>query len=240
MNAKKSLGQNFFNNQGLAQKIVDIVLKEDSKKILEIGPGRGAFTSLFEKSGVELELVEKDFELMGFLSNEFQSANIINGDFLDIDLDQIEADTVYSSLPYNVSKPIIEKILKSGKFKRAVFIIQLEVAQDYVEHGGRFTRLAALSQFYADAKLHFKIAPGNFRPIPKVNSALIEFTIKDKQDYQDKVSFDKYKKLVFEVFKKSNKKIKNNIGFDTSFNDKRARELCFEDILEIYSEMYLK
>ena len=46
---KKSLGQNFFINEHLGEKIVNIVLEEKPKTVVEIGSGRGFFTGKIHK-----------------------------------------------------------------------------------------------------------------------------------------------------------------------------------------------
>ncbi|HYG01211.1 MAG TPA: rRNA adenine N-6-methyltransferase family protein, partial [Chryseosolibacter sp.] len=42
---KKSLGQHFLHDQGVAQKIVDsFLLREGKNRVLEVGPGMGVLT----------------------------------------------------------------------------------------------------------------------------------------------------------------------------------------------------
>ena len=48
---KKNLGQHFLNDVSIAKEIVDtLVLPDDCKQVLEVGPGMGVLTDfLFEK-----------------------------------------------------------------------------------------------------------------------------------------------------------------------------------------------
>ena len=68
MKSKKSLGQNFFVNKNLCNQIAEIIVKEDPDVIVEIGPGKGTFTSsIREIYKKEMILIEKDdFKLKNF------------------------------------------------------------------------------------------------------------------------------------------------------------------------------
>ena len=44
MRAKKSLGQNFINDENFLKKLSSLIITNNSSSIIEIGPGKGALT----------------------------------------------------------------------------------------------------------------------------------------------------------------------------------------------------
>ena len=70
--AKKSLGQNFFINNTLADKIVNYVKSNsDSENIIEIGPGKGFFTDKLINNFDKVYCIEKDDILATELKNKY-------------------------------------------------------------------------------------------------------------------------------------------------------------------------
>ena len=66
---KKSLGQHFLKDNNIANKIVES-LDQNSKNVLEIGPGTGILTRFLIKKKYNLKLVEIDNESVLFLINQ--------------------------------------------------------------------------------------------------------------------------------------------------------------------------
>ena len=62
--AKKSLGQNFLIDKNIIKKIVNLA-EIQGKKIIEIGPGKGALTNeILNRKPKLLSLIEKDSRLV--------------------------------------------------------------------------------------------------------------------------------------------------------------------------------
>ena len=59
--AKKHLGQHFLNNEQIAFDITDL-LSEETKNVVEIGPGMGVLTQFLVKKNFTTEVVEIDTE----------------------------------------------------------------------------------------------------------------------------------------------------------------------------------
>lgn len=189
---KRSLGQNFFTNQTLAQKIAQFVLDTQHNYIIEIGPGKGAFTYFFEKDNANLVLIEKDDTLAKSLPSYFPKAHIINKDILEINLHEtisnlkaensgktlkniISTFVIFGALPYNISKPIIKKCMSELPGTTMFFIIQKEVADKYCDNK-ESNILNMQSQYFGTFSKIMDIQPGNFMPRPKVISTLIKFS----------------------------------------------------------------
>ena len=68
--AKKQLGQHFLTDKGIAQKIGDLLV-DDLDGVIEIGPGMGVMTtSLYEKWGNKLAVIEIDKESCDYLGRQ--------------------------------------------------------------------------------------------------------------------------------------------------------------------------
>lgn len=176
---KKSLGQNFLKNKSAIQDLLKLLDLQKNDLVIEIGPGQGALTDELVKVVNNLVLIEKDSNLINYLSSKYPQVNIINQDFLKINLNWItqrEKYKVIGSLPYNVSKKIIYNLLTAtNKPDKISFIIQKEVAQEYVSKPPKATLLSNFANIYSDVKLDKVISAKSFYPVPKVDGQIIAF-----------------------------------------------------------------
>lgn len=240
---KKSLGQNFFNNPTLADKIISFVVEKKPSQIIEIGPGDGYFTSRLIKHCQNVTLIEKDNQLVGLLSIKFPNVRTINSDILSVDLNTLikENNTiVFGSLPYNISKEIIRKLLEETDIKEFFFIIQKEVAQKYANEKPLSIQYLT-TKIFADTKILLNINPGSFIPKPKVDSSFVYIKRRDL----DKITNKKiYFEFIKNAFKQPRKTLRNNLKnwkyidlISSELLNLRAQELSFEKILEIVKSL---
>jgi 16S rRNA (adenine1518-N6/adenine1519-N6)-dimethyltransferase len=244
---KKSLGQNFFVNKNLATQITEIVLKENPIVIVEIGPGLGAFTQLFAKEEIGLLAIEKDDNLARQLESLYPYTTVKNIDFLDWDFSDLkpfkkEKITFFGSLPYNVSKKIIKKIITSEFFNYpSFFIIQKEVAEKYCSKEPNNNFLSLSTALYADTNKLFNISAESFRPKPNVNSTFMQFTPKNTS-IEDTEAFEKF---LHNAFRQPRKTLKNNLGGKyflpkeeiTPLLQKRPQHLSLEQYLYLFNNI---
>lgn len=178
---KRSLGQNFLHDQRVAHKIVAALDLSDNDAVVEIGPGHGALTALLSKQVGSLAAVEKDDMLSMKLASQFSgipSVAIMNGDALEVDIDQlIGADKLYKlvgNLPYNVASPIIRRFLTvENKPTLMIVMVQSEVADVMTASPGSMTSLSVEMQLRADVTRLFSVPSSAFIPRPKVASAVV-------------------------------------------------------------------
>jgi len=208
MKAKRSLGQNFFINSNLGDYIINTVKQEESSSVVEIGPGTGFFTQRLIQNFKDITVVEKDTQLANTLKSQYPNIQVINEDFLSLDLEIFNKDCIYfGSLPYNVSKPIVRRIIESENFnKKSFFIVQKEVAEKYI-YKEPYSTLSLTTNIYAKTKKILDISPDSFRPRPNVNSSLISFIpiereIKEKKRLEELISLS---------FKQPRKNLYNNL-----------------------------
>lgn len=248
MKAKQSLGQNFFVNKNLGKHIVEKVMEVNPKTVVEIGPGKGFFTYLFKEKKVNIICIEKDDALSQKLRDFLPDIEIYNTDVLKVNFDELLREkkqiVCFGSLPYNLSKKIIDLLLKTQNVEHYFFIIQKEVAEKYVEKV-KSSVLSLKTELFADAKILFNISPHNFTPRPKVDSSLIYF--KKNERHKDVRDFDKFVLYLHIAFKQPRKKLKNNLyrRYDIEklpekdILEKRAEELNLEQHLKIWETLTL-
>jgi 16S rRNA (adenine1518-N6/adenine1519-N6)-dimethyltransferase len=246
MKTKKSLGQNFFINKNLSLQITNEVLQNEPDIIVEIGPGTGSFTNLLNKENIQLLLIEKDRELIDNLSKTFPKAVVLNEDFLEWGMEELDKYKdmkilFFGSLPYNVSKPIIRKIIESKYFKHpAYFIIQKEVAQKYTSREPENNLLSLEAQLFAVVKKLINISPDSFKPRPKVNSSFVSFS-PQKCDFD--IDIDEFKKFLNICFKQPRKTLKNNLKKHSFTNScdlllqKRPQHLSIQEYIFLFSNL---
>ena len=178
MRARKRFGQHFLE-AAWARKVVDAIAPSDVDTFLEIGPGRGALTRPLASRAGRVVAVELDRDLAAELEAEdFGGLTVVQGDFLQADIETLglPADTrVAGNLPYNVSSPILIRLLELSatphRFRDATVMLQKEVASR--ARRPRRTDYGPLRLRCRGAKPSrlLTLLPGAFRPMPEVTSA---------------------------------------------------------------------
>lgn len=177
--AKKHFGQNFLTDPRSRAKIIDACGLTTHETVIEIGPGQGAITRLIAPLVGRLIVVEKDRDLIAPLTTEFtgQPVTIVQGDFLAWDMGQIQGPVkVVGNIPYNISTPIIEKLIAHKQMIGMAFLtVQAEFGERLaaLPGGKTYGALSCFAQYHADVKVLFKIKNTCFRPVPKVDSCCV-------------------------------------------------------------------
>jgi 16S rRNA (adenine1518-N6/adenine1519-N6)-dimethyltransferase len=193
---KPKLGQHFLVDRSAASRIVESLGDLSQSTVLEIGPGRGALTSLLAKRARRLIAIELDRVLAAQLRMNFSLApnvEIIEADVLAVDFDTIfgpkpgstrpglnhqpERVSVVGNLPYFLTSEILLRLFAYRKyFDRVVLMVQSEVADRLAAQPGKadYGLLSATAQLYARVRKLFSLPPAAFSPPPKVHSAVVE------------------------------------------------------------------
>lgn len=240
----KKLGQNYLKDKNIINKIVLEINPEKDDQIIEIGPGLGALTEGLIENNKNLTLIEIDKRAIEQLKSKFESAYIIEDDFLKINLEHIldknRISKVVGNIPYNITSPILFKLLSVRDLvNESVFMVQDEVAKRITASykTKEYGILSVILGYFAEVKYCFRISPNVFYPKPKVNSALIHIFFKQKtgNDFEDEL-FIKVVKAAFGHRRKTLKNsLSNSIFRDYDFSDKkidfskRAEELTVDD-----------
>ena len=230
--AKKSLGQNFLTDHHVARRIIDVVSPLPTDLIVEIGPGTGALTRmLVERSGY-VTAVEIDERLVSDLGRSIKADNfsIVAADALCVDwteliakaqsqLPEVPSDKdranrarIVANLPYYISTPIIERLLSLGStLFDMTLMLQKEVADRITSGPGKdYGYLSVMVQYHCIASKLFEVPPAAFTPAPKVQSAIIKLTVRERPAVQVKDKA-KFFALVSASFAQRRKTILNNL-----------------------------
>mgnify|MGYP001166711559 FL=1 len=245
--AKKKLGQHFLTDLKIARRIADTLDFDNYKKVVEIGPGMGVLTQFLISKTSDLSLIEIDTESVKYLKQKYNDfdVNIIEGDFLKIDLKEVIGKSSYAvigNFPYNISTQIVFKILEYREqipFFSGMF--QKEVAQRICEPPGskKYGIISVLTQLFYNTEFLFKVSPGVFKPPPNVDSAVIRLV---RKKY---FGLDCDEKLLFRIvklsFQQRRKTIRNGLKImnipkklteDTIF-DLRPEKLSGNDFIQL-------
>lgn len=176
--AKKQLGQHFLKDESIARRIAES-LSNLSHQLLEIGPGMGVLTKyLIDNKNYDFRVIEIDSESVDYLHTYYPTLNIIEGDFLRMDLPQIFDNklSIIGNFPYNISSQILFKVYDHRDMVvEVVGMFQKEVAERVSAHPGSKTYgiLSVLLSAYYDIEYLFTVDEHVFNPPPKVKSAVI-------------------------------------------------------------------
>jgi len=191
INPKKSLGQNFLNDQNIIDIMINTV-EVKNKSILEIGPGTGNLTkNLLKKNPKKFIVIEKDNHLSELLYKNFgDEIQIINDDILNIKENKLDKDilTVFGNLPYNISTEILCNWIlniedKNFWFDSLVLMFQKEVADRIIAdfNTKNYGRLSILANWKLKIEKICNVKSSSFFPKPKVESTVLLF--KPKLDF---------------------------------------------------------
>jgi len=198
-NAKRHLGQNFLVDARVRERIIQAAEISPGEVILEIGPGRGDLTESLIAAGAVVYAVEKDTALVPRLRQRIpdERLQVMTGDFLKISIPEIPTvDKVVGNIPYNISTPIIEKLIDERAVLRHIFLtVQREFARRLIAEPGTkdYGALTCFVRYFYDVREHFLIHPQSFRPVPRVTSSFIELS------YRDPVVRARDERLLFKI-----------------------------------------
>ena len=198
---KKGYGQNFLIDKGMIKKIVEGASLPPFSVVLEIGPGFGSLTTVLSDISQKLICVEIDRSLASILeSYNLENTEIINKDFLKIDLEELlvpyEEVHVVANLPYYISTAIIMKLIHP-KIKSMTLMMQKEVADRFKasKNSKEYGSLTLAINYYMNVSKIANVPSGCFYPRPAVESCVVRLEKKETQFQTDVDSlFDLIKK----------------------------------------------
>jgi 16S rRNA (adenine1518-N6/adenine1519-N6)-dimethyltransferase len=183
--AKKHLGQNFLFDPLILHRLVEASHVAAGETVVEIGPGYGSLTAILAGIAGKVIAIELDNNLFSKLQEKFHSCdniNLVHGDALSYAYEELESFRVVANIPYYITTPIIFRLMEAGKrLKSMTLTIQKEVAERIaaVPNTKAYGVLSIAVQYAAMPELRFIIPRGAFKPVPKVDSAVIHITMRE-------------------------------------------------------------
>jgi 16S rRNA (adenine1518-N6/adenine1519-N6)-dimethyltransferase len=220
---KKSFGQNFLVDLNIVHTILKVFNPEPDDMVVEIGPGLGALTIPLSEKVSKIIAIELDRDLTAYLKNETASnVEIINADALIFNYCDLAKQfkkklRVIANLPYNISTPVIFKLLDSREvFSDMTLMLQKEVATRIVAPpGGKdYGALSVMAKLFADISVEFTVSPSSFYPKPEVHSSVVKFKILKKPRFiiEDIILFRSIVKAAFGMRRKTLKNALQHIA----------------------------
>ena len=181
----KSMGQNFLIDPEVPYNIAAASQADETCGVLEIGPGIGPLTAELAQRAGKVVSIELDKSLLPVLAETmapYPNVEIVPGDAMKLDLGALAAEKfqglrpiVCANLPYNITTPVLTKLIETPCFETITVLIQKEVAQRLSaaqgsSDGGSFSLFL---QYYMETEYLFDVPREKFLPAPKVTSAVL-------------------------------------------------------------------
>ena len=219
MRPRKRFGQHFLHDPAVVARIVRAVDPQPGDHLVEIGPGRGVLTrGLLPRAPASLDAVEIDRDLAAALRGELTAANFVlhEADALDFDYTALAhargaALRVVGNLPYNISTPLLFHLLADIAAIRDLHVmLQREVVARITARPGthEYGRLTVMLAPWVVAERLFDIGPGAFQPPPRVWSALVRLTVRERPAFSIHPRFGE---IVATAFMHRRKTLRNSL-----------------------------
>ena len=214
---RKRFGQHFLHERGVIERILRALQPAPGDRFVEIGPGEGALTLPLLAEAGRLTAIELDRDLIPVLRERARSVgelNLIEADALTVDFDALaQGDRLrlVGNLPYNISTPLLFHALHhAGAIRDMHFMLQKEVVQRMAAASGSKTygRLSVSLQSRCRVEHLFDVAPGAFRPPPKVDSAIVRVVPLERPPL-DPVEQDALDRVLRAAFAQRRKTLRN-------------------------------
>jgi 16S rRNA (adenine1518-N6/adenine1519-N6)-dimethyltransferase len=233
--------------------------------VVEIGPGQGAMTELLAERAQHVVAVELDRMLADQLQKKVgPRTEVLQADILAVDLAELcrrhgtEHCFVFGNLPYYITSPIIQRLfLFRDRIRAMALVVQHEVAERLVAAPGirAYGYLTVLTQLFSHPQILLGIPPGAFVPQPKVQSALVEFQMREAAGAKPLLPADEvgsFLQFVKRCFAQKRKNLPNNLAKFYSrahveleldhlslAHSVRAEQLALEQLLRLYRRLAL-
>jgi len=211
-----ALGQHILKNPLIVQGLIEKAALRNTDTVLEIGPGTGNMTVKMIDKVKKVVACEVDPRMVAELQKRVQGSHmqqklqIMVGDVIKSDLPFF--DVCVANIPYQISSPLVFKLLLHRPFFRcAVLMFQREFAQRLVAKPGDklYCRLSINTQLLARVDHLMKVGKNNFRPPPKVESSVVRL---EPRNPPPPINFKEWDGLTRIAFVRKNKTLSAAFG----------------------------
>lgn len=239
----KKYGQHFLKDQQVLAAIADATGATADDTVIEIGPGRGELTDLLAARAGRVIAIEVDRALAELLrerygqrpASSFQLpasreergvVDIIEGDVLKVALGELAGAgyVLAGNVPYYITTPIIFHALVPPLPRRAVFLVQAEVADRMTARPGskEYGALSVNLQTVATVESLMRVPAHAFHPPPKVDSAVVRIT---PGLIPENVDLGKFRTFVQSLFSQRRKQLQKSLRSISDLSGEEASNL---------------
>lgn len=215
----KGLGQNFITDKNLLAAIASDSGAAADDTVVEIGTGAGTLTRALSKAAKRVISFEVDERLKPVLSETLKGCDNVEVYFRDVlntsdeELSEIIGGRfkVAANIPYYITTPLIMRFLKSGLPVDSITVmVQKEVAERIAgnENSADYGAVSARIALSADAEVVRTVSKKMFYPVPKIDSAVLKITVRNK--YPDETA-DLAEQVIKAAFSMRRKTLVNNL-----------------------------
>jgi len=222
---RKSLGQNFLHDEGVAARILAAARLSPSDHVLEVGPGLGILTQGLAQHAAHVVAIELDDRLVQVLRKtlaHLPNVEVLHGDILQANPEDLIPSgvpyKVVANLPYYITSAVTRHVLEATIRPRLlVIMVQREVAERMTAGPGDMSLLAVSVQYYGAPRLVARVRSGAFYPRPEVDSAIVRIDVHDELPaYGD--TPDQFFRVVKAGFSQRRKQIRNSLSSGLSLD----------------------
>lgn len=219
-------GQNFLLDLNVIDKIIAAAktgINNQTKSILEIGPGLGILTqeliTVANEKKLYLIAVERDYDLANRIIKRWgktDALKVIKEDIVRFKRADSLVDgqfVIAANLPFQVTNFVLNTFLtEKPRPSKMVLMVQKEMADRLLAKAGDSARspLSCVCEYYADAERVVEVPRTSFWPEPKVDASVVALTIKKE------ITEDDLKLLSFikRSFRERRKKLGNTLSIN--------------------------
>jgi 16S rRNA (adenine1518-N6/adenine1519-N6)-dimethyltransferase len=248
---RQKLGQHFLFQESVLARIAAAACPAPEPLVVEIGAGRGSLTRHLLGRAGRVVAIEIDPSLARGLRETFAAEprlEVLERDVLRTPLDQWGPAVIAGNLPYYITSPILERLASArAAVRRAVFLVQKEVAARITAAPGSrdYGFLTVRLRLSFDARLLFAVQPGDFRPPPLVDSAVLLLEPRDRAAALGIGDPALFLKFAGRCFAAKRKTIRNNLApfygrervSALPEASARAEQLTLEQLAGLYSRL---
>lgn len=243
---RKGYGQNFLIDQNIVSRIADSANLTGDDYVVEIGPGLGTMTQELAARSRGVLAIDIDERLKGVLAEtlaDFANIELLFQDILKTDiesalisafhLEKVAPYKVCANIPYNITTPIIFKLLEScPNMQSATLMMQKEVGSRILASPGskEYGRLTVAVAYHARVVSRLNVSHNCFYPRPEVDSIVLEFIPKDRPELEVQEE-KRFKELLNHAFQQRRKTMLNICANVFSCNKAEAEKILHELML---------
>ena len=172
MGKRRRLGQHYLIDPAVTETMVRLAAISQDDRVLEIGTGKGALTSMLAGSSRHVEAFELDGD--NYLATQRLRLDGVLLHLGDAFSEPREFDILVSSLPYSESSNFVEW-LGRHRYERAVVLLQRDFVDKLLAAPGdeSYRAISVISQMSSEVRLELEVARESFYPPPRVSSVVV-------------------------------------------------------------------